>query len=356
MNALRPAIVSKLNRAFVALRQTVIIVVITALLMELGLRILHRIYPLPIFYSESLNRFRAKPFSPWFGFRLNSRGFMDVEFKIAKEEGTLRILGIGDSFAFGVVPFPNNYLTLLEDALNRSGGKVELINMGIPGTNPREYLALLIHEGLELKPDMVLLSFFVGNDFTEVRKIRRIFRYSYFATLLKFVYDLNTKFVSVPLGGDYSYDEQSTRVTDAAHIEWERVISHIFLRQSRDFDALLANTVDHLRNIKRICDWHGIRLTLVLIPDEVQVDLALQQKVVEAWQLGSDAFDFNLPNRLLRDRLTELHIDHIDLLQPFRAAATSTRLYKRNDTHWNIKGNELASELILEHLLPQLSH
>ena len=49
----------------------------------------------------------------------------------------------------------------------------ELINMGIPGIGPREYLAVFIHEGLQLKPDMVLLSFFIGNDFLETTKVNR---------------------------------------------------------------------------------------------------------------------------------------------------------------------------------------
>jgi len=44
--------------------------------------------------------------------------------------------------------------------------KTELINMGIPGTNPDHYLALMVHEGLDLRPDLVLVSFFIGNDFS----------------------------------------------------------------------------------------------------------------------------------------------------------------------------------------------
>ena len=95
-------------------RDVLIIVLITVALGELGLRIYNSIDPLPIFYSESYNRFRGKPFAPNWNFHLNSRGFNDVEFSTHKTPGTTRILGIGDSFAFGVVPYEYNYLTLVE--------------------------------------------------------------------------------------------------------------------------------------------------------------------------------------------------------------------------------------------------
>ena len=159
------------GRALTALRQALIIAAITVVLCEIGLRVFHAVYPLPFFYSGSYNRFRVKPNAVFYGHPLNSRGFNDVEFKIDKEPGVYRILGIGDSFAFGVVPYRDNYLTLIEERLKADGVRTELINMGIPGISPREYLAVLIHEGLQLKPDMVLLTFFVGNDFTEPTKI-----------------------------------------------------------------------------------------------------------------------------------------------------------------------------------------
>src|SRR5262245_22620096 len=143
-----------------AIRQTMIIVAITIVVCELGLRVFNQVYPLPFFYSSSYNRFRMKPHSSYYDFQLNSRGFHDVEFDIEKKPGAFRAVGLGDSFAFGVVPYQFNYLTLIEERMKTSGVAFELINMGIPGIGPREYLAILMHEALQLKPDMVLMSFF----------------------------------------------------------------------------------------------------------------------------------------------------------------------------------------------------
>ena len=154
-------------------RDVLIIVLITVALGEVSLRIYNSIDPLPIFYSDDYDRFRGKPFAPNWNFHLNSRGFNDVEFSARKATGTIRILGIGDSFAFGVVPYEYNYLTLLEEYLRQSGHNVELINIGIPSIGPREYLSLLVNEGFALEPDRVLLSFFIGNDFEGQRCLRR---------------------------------------------------------------------------------------------------------------------------------------------------------------------------------------
>jgi hypothetical protein len=137
-------------------RDVLIIVLITVALGEVGLRIYNFIDPLPIFYSGNPDRFRGKAFAPFWNFHLNSRGFNDVEFSTHKTPGTIRILGIGDSFAFGVVPYEYNYLTLLEQYMKQSGHNVELINMGIPSIGPREYQSLLVDEGFALETDQRL--------------------------------------------------------------------------------------------------------------------------------------------------------------------------------------------------------
>jgi len=97
-------------------RPAIVIAITTFALFEIALRVSHHFYPLPVLHSDSYNQFRGIPHSSLFGFKLNSHGFMDVEFQVAKEPGTFRILGLGDSFAFGVVPYQHNYLTLLTPA------------------------------------------------------------------------------------------------------------------------------------------------------------------------------------------------------------------------------------------------
>ena len=83
-----------------------------------------------------------------------------------------------------------------------------------------------------------------------------------------------------------------------------------------------------------------------MIPDEMQVDSALQSEVVAESNRGKDQFDSALSSRMLARGLQEMDVKQLDLLEPFKQAAVSKRLYKPRDTHWNIAGNKLAADLI----------
>jgi len=344
-------------------RDALIIVLITLALGELSLRIYNFIDPLPIFYSESYNRWRGKPFAPEYGaFHLNSRGFNDVEFNTSKAPGATRILGIGDSFAFGVVPYEYNYLTLVEQNLKQHGRDVELINMGIPSIGPRDYLALLVHEGIALEPDRVLLSFFIGNDFEGQR--RSLASYSYLASAVKYVAARWSKFDAQFAPSNAPYHDDAPMFTDAAYLNIELQRSAIFIRDNRKFERDFAAAMFYISEIKRLCDSRNIGLTLVLIPDEMQVSKPLQARLIAASGVAqasaksaraSTSFDFTLPNRLLRAKLEELKIDYIDLMTDFSARSLVEKLYRPNDSHWNIAGNSLAAELIGQYLSAQLA-
>ena len=86
----------------------------------------------------------------------------------------------------------------------------------------------------------------------------------------------------------------------------------------------------------------------------MQVEPVLQRQVIEVSAGDVDAYDFEKPNERLKGELRKLEIDHVDLLPAFREETIRSRLYRPNDTHWNIKGNALAAKLILRHLQPQL--
>jgi hypothetical protein len=105
--------------------------------------------------------------------------------------------------------------------------------------------------------------------------------------------------------------------TDDAYLRLELKRSTIFVRNSRPFAGRFAEAMSYISEIKRLCDSRDISLTIVLIPDEMQVSKPLQTRVVVASGLAPASFDFTLPNRLLRARFEELKIDYIDLLTEF---------------------------------------
>ncbi len=172
--------------------KTVVIMFITLSMGEIALRIYNHDSTSFVFYNGSYSRYRGKPFADDWDFKLNSQGFKDVDFS-EKKEKVYRIIGIGDSFSFGVVPYKYNYLTLIESKFNLRDANIDVLNLGIPCIGPRDYLSILVKEGLALQPDMVLLSFFIGNDLKESRK-RKLYEYSYVASLINYIINLQSKY------------------------------------------------------------------------------------------------------------------------------------------------------------------
>lgn len=337
-------------------RQTLVILVITFALTEIAFRVYNHFNPSFVFPDTSYNRFRGKPNSADYDFHLNSKGFKDLEFTKEKKPGVYRIVAFGDSFAYGVVPYQHNYLTLLDERLNHAVRKTEVINMGIVSTGPSDYLALLTAEGLELQPDLVLVSFFIGNDFQRDRKPRNLCSYSYACSFVRYLV------ISRPYEGKIIhepavYDDNAPGMKDDNFTEIEMRGSEIYRKGNAEFAGDFEAAMKSLTSIKQLCDERKIALTVVLIPDQVQVDQTLQARVLKLKEVNSkpEDFDFELPNRLLASRLKQQDIAVIDLLAEFGRVGRETVLYKPRDTHWNIAGNRLAAEAIageLVHVAP----
>lgn len=311
-------------------------------------RVYNYLQPSFIFHDNSYNRFRGKPLAPEYNFRLNSHGFKDVEFQVEKDPNTLRILGIGDSFAYGVVPYDYNYYTRLEEKLKQRDDRLEIINMGIPNLSPKDYLALLVTEGLALNPDQVILSFFIGNDFDDSK--RSIESYSYVFSFGKFLIDLQKSYEGTVIHGNLDYQDDQPTLTDEKYLQIEIARSDLFRVDNSELESRVRGAMSYLREIKELCDRQNIELFVILIPDELQVNPNLQAKVIDSLDMNIQDFDFSLPNQYLQEELNEAEINFIDLLPYFQGYSELKQLYKPNDSHWNIAGNELAAELIFQYL------
>lgn len=339
---------SKLKTVLKVVRQLFIILLITAVLAEIAFRIYNYFRPSFIFYDQSYNQFRGKPNAQDYDFHLNSKGFKDLEFTVEKVTGRQRIVALGDSFAYGIVPYKHNYLTLLEEGLNEKGKRTEVINMGIAGTGPKDYLALLKNEGLELQPDMVLVSFFIGNDFLQEKEERKLYSYSYLLSFINYLLTVRQGYEGKILNIDGAYDDNASTFTEPRFVDIETKRSEIYRQQDQGFQNDLAAALNYLRQIKQLCDERHMKFAVLVIPDEVQVNQNLQARVkqVKGFNSSADDYDFTLPNRGLAAGLKELGIPYLDLLDDFARAGSRSTLYRPNDTHWNIAGNKLAAEAL----------
>lgn len=100
---------------------------------------------------------------------INSKGLRDREFPYEKPKGTRRILSLGDSFAAGYgVQADETYAKVLERGLaeRRVGGATwEVLNAAVGSTGTAHHLAYYLNDGRRYEPDIVLVGFFVSNDF-----------------------------------------------------------------------------------------------------------------------------------------------------------------------------------------------
>ena len=316
--------------------------------------------------------------------RVNSLGFRDREHSIEKPPGTCRILGIGDSFVYGDVRLKDNFLRVTESELtDRLSGRwpsVEMVMMGLGGYSPENALGVLRSGALDLAPDLVTLNFFVGNDVTGIPTKGRVYRGRLYYigssqpvlnVLRKLrIFQLSEKAIRV-LGSIVAQqrlgeepeasgetetgntDEEETAVGsfpwgDFVMIQARRL--PVFLDPPRRRTLKLWEEAEgYLLEFDSLCREADVPWILHVIPSEVQVDPEIRQLVLEALSLSEEAYDFDAPQRRLHDFANAHGITIVDPLPELRAQhSRSDRLYIPNNTHWNVKGNRIAGEILAE--------
>ena len=150
-------------------------IVLALLALEVGVRMLHL---LPSRFWEPDARLGTKLIPGMTGWwtqeeheftvpvQITTDGRRDLERPLEKAPGTYRILLLGDSFVEAMqVPIEQTFARTLEATLKRRGGPpVDVFSMGVSGYGTTsEYLWYRDH-GRAFHPDLVLLSFYPGND------------------------------------------------------------------------------------------------------------------------------------------------------------------------------------------------
>src|SRR6266851_5653727 len=88
--------------------------------------------------------------------RINSKGFVGVEFDDVKPAGIYRVFAVGDSCTFAG-DWDVSYSAFLERMLNVDGRRFEVINAGIEGYNSEYALGRIRDDILKYGPDLVTI-------------------------------------------------------------------------------------------------------------------------------------------------------------------------------------------------------
>jgi len=298
--------------------------------------------------------------------RSNSQGFRDRERVVERGSVRFRALAIGDSQTYGAgVTYDETFSALLESRLRGTEPTAEVLNLGVPGWEPPEELHLLTVYGRQFHPDVVLMGFYVGNDV-----IRRRGAYweqpivvagqSYYVhatgnrihDLMSpdrwFLYHHMNYVIRI---GTLSFDRwRQAAVQESDHGITLRTRQGYLQELDERTDIYLVEEPDEIRlqwektlrtlaGFKQVTEERGGRLILVLVPDHVQVDERLRGEFLAARGQAPSRFDFELPQRRLKEWGRANGVTTVDLLPAFRGATQVEPLYFETDLHLTVAGH-----------------
>jgi hypothetical protein len=109
-----------------------------------------------------------------------------------------------------------------------------------------------------------------------------------------------------------------------------------------------------IREAQNLCQKHGSKLLLVLVPDSNQINRSQFDYYRRAGlALDERTLTTDVPQLRLRAVANSMKVPVLDMLPQFRARG-SLGLYREYDPHFSAAGNGVAAELIMQELLKML--
>lgn len=339
--------------------------------------------------------------------KINSSGYRDYERSI--EPDAYKIMAIGDSFTFGCwVDFQDAYVTVLENLLNTelNRGSFQVVKMGGLASGSVQQYNLLKSELSKVKPDLVLIGFFVGNDFRDV--MVGLSPYNVIDGTVSWKPEVLKKWEGYDVVRDQGFQDQPQTPSNSVQLQspirsYLRVNSHLyqylgklkylfltqFFRASppsgkkasspsiimsifwyesfylkhypKQMEIGVQQTLNSLENIKALCTSQNIDFLLVLIPVSTQIEQKRWDTLWNAIQgyypnLSLRDIDREKPQKILTSWAEKHQVRVLDLLPKFKQYAEDTGkpLYYSIDPHWNTEGHYLGGKYIYEYIKTQI--
>jgi hypothetical protein len=331
------------------------------------------------------------PHRDWLNYWTNALGFNDEEFTVPKPVGRFRIMALGDSFTYGLLPYPYTVMTLLESFLRTAcpGQDLDLLNFGIGGAGVHDYRTIVTLAFAKYEPDLVLVNFYAGNDGPDLYRLvhergsslRSLLDHSRLWTLGRNVVELRKSFRASgedrvrpprpdpggppPRGGAVvdpgrriSEDDPSLAAPTPKADAFDSIMA-IELRRlyvppdPAVLDGAWRPVLAALDAIRERVARGGSRLAIVLYPSALQVYPAMRDDLAPRLRrrpryapLSLDAIDPWLPNKRLAEYCRTAGLPCFDLTPVLVEASrlSSEALYRYRDTHWTFRGNRIAAE------------
>ena len=299
-------------------------------------------------------------------FYKSSFEYLNSDFTSRDTDKTLMI--IGDSFS----SFKGGYPKVLHDSL--TGFSVK--NISVPGTSIREQYLFGRYHLKNVKPQVLIFQFYVGNDFLgwdhhlNWREISfaRNFYWRLSESLWSLAYlnyglgnikanltqpDTSTKldWVEKPFSPDLYF------VRDKLYFKSEPMLveNAAYLKGGRekDFESYMQRVADLFKYASEDCE-----IYFLIIPHMSQVSEMYKNQAEQVGAVFTKRFEVASPSYPLYLKLNNFFADDhrvkilntVDLLR--RSEVSGNAVYFNNDSHLNVMGQQILGEFLLKEIKP----
>lgn len=304
--------------------------------------------------------------------KTNSLGLRNAEVSLDKPNNTKRILFVGDSFTMGWgVKETEAYPRVTESILRTKNlaFNVETINAGFTAGGPSGYYLYLKNEGWELKPDIVVVGFYLGNDITSrtdvvwekvdeeglPEVIRSKTAYVDYLGRIRFKdgtikYDipiLRNSHLFMYLWNKYAPREPGKVIVDETLVQ----LYCLFTPDCNEMDKAKDEVKMLFRAMKKLAVEKGAELVVMMIPAEFQVNFSATNRIKYGFPINPSGR--SSLNDEFREYFENEGIKVIDALPTL--LNHNERTYMQRDDHWNAEGHAVAAQIVAEKLEEMLT-
>jgi hypothetical protein len=311
-----------------------------------------------------------------YGVVVNSLGLRDRERTLRPPPGSRRVLVLGDSFVYGLGVEAEDRFT---DRLERACGPgVEVVNAGVEGWGTDQEYLYLVSQGLELRPDVVVLGVCALNDVVNVmlghalfgstpkphcvlrdgciaceppgprpvpsaaRKVVAVLEHSRFLhftlnRLHQFVVRIRARRARLGPGG-VSFPED----VDSEASEWA-----IFATPySPRFEAAFQVTEALIGAMRDTCAARGIAFVLLAFPSRFEIDAEARAKELRYHGLDPARIDLGGPYARLQRLAERLGVPFVYPRGEFEAEAAPRSLFFERDAHIDAASHAIIARVL----------
>lgn len=285
-------------------------------------------------------------------------------FRVGKEKitsPTYTILALGDSFIEGqLVEHEETVTGRLESLLSEYLAiTVRVVNAGVAGWGPNQYLLRTERELERENYDLVVVFVYIENDLVTERhesfeavtwedrhhfRLPRTFSQEEFIDAVFYPMNdiLETRSVAfVVLKKRLKVLLWRLGVTPFRFPE----VFFLSDMQSVRYEVTTAISAD----IEKIASEHGIETLFVLIPSSLQVQEKSYQEYIQGFHIDPDLVDTTQPNRLLKEEFERVNLSVIDSLTEMQKIykTKGVLLYDRINDHFTVAGHEALAAIVV---------